>query len=471
MAWYNFFMAKKRRSRFGATLLTKTRETRDTDDLLGTGLTTIVAPTDDADWKLRSFTEEKLATMSFGEILSILVDASPDLDRALSDMQMQVNTRHSITIAEDGAEAEQAERIIQNALDRMRFINKEPLGIKIEKFVSSAYLKGAISAEVVFDNGEFIDMAVWDPHRVRFEQREDNVRGQYWQIGQEINGVFSELTTDNFFYLPFNSLDDKPYGRSMVGSAIFPMVFLLGLIKDGRQIIKTQAYPRQVALVDRQKFIEAAGEDNEEIYDELDSLVTQLQSRIQKDFKESRPTSQFVYGNEVSFETVGEMARKNLDAMEMIKDILQEWIIQGLKQYPATFGVQKGNALSTNADQQLELFTTFIDSFQERIEELLTSCFTRILSDAGNSATPIVQLERDNSLVDKQRAERSKLKTDILAQWLADRVITQEEYRLIIRTPEAFDDLSRVLEPDLPPELLVDETEELANDNEENSDE
>lgn len=455
MAWYDFLFPKSKKDkpfRF-AEVTQKTRLTRDTDDPIGTGITTIVSPTEDADWKLKSFTEEQLATKSFSEMLDILVDAAPDLDRALSDMEMQIVTRYSITFLEDDASADTATNIVQDAIDTMNYVRKESLRTKLKRLVASGYLKGAFFVEVVFNNGFFVDIRVIDPLRARFEQREDEEQGQYWQLGQEVNGEFVALDSDNVFYVPLNPVEDKPYGRSMVGTAIFPMVYLLGLMKDGRQVIKTQAWPTQVALIDRQKFIEAAGENNVEIYDELDGLVQRLQTKLEEDFKNATQGSQHIYGNEVSFEQIGNMGRSNFSAMEMIKDILKEWIIQALKQYPATFGIQKGNALSTNADQQLELFTTFISTFQGELEELMNSCFTRILTDAGNSSTPVFQLQRDNSLVDKQRAERVKLKTENLSMWLEDGVITRQEYRDAIRNPEAFDELANLLAPELPSEL------------------
>ena len=436
-----------------AEVITKTRLTRDTDDPIGRGITTIVSPTEDADWKLKSFTEEALATKDFAEILDILVDAAPDLDRALSDMQMQVVTHPDISFEGEGPAVAAAEEIIQNALDTMTYLRKESLRTKIKRMVASGYLKGALFVEVVFTDGVFEDIRVIDPLRARFKQDENPQRGQFWQLGQEVNGLFEPLDSDNVFYVPLNPVEDKPYGRSMVGTAIFPMVYLLGLMKDGRQVIKTQAWPTQVALIDRQKFIEAAGEDNVEIYEELEGLVTRLQERLAADFQSAKQGSQHVYGNEVSFEQLGQMGRSNLSAMEMIKDILKEWIIQALKQYPATFGIQKGNALSTNADQQLELFTTFIGTFQSEIEEVINSCFTRILTEAGNPAVPIFQLERDNSLVDKQRAERIRIKTETLDMWLASGVITRQEYRNMIRLPDAFDAIEKVLEEELPEEL------------------
>ena len=425
----------------------KTRLTKDVDEPISAGYSAVVAPTDDADWKLRHFTEAQLAAMKVEEILSVLVDASPDLDRALSDVRMHVNTEFTWNIVGNN---EAAKTILQNAIDKMRMENGEPLGVKLDKLVSSGYLKGAFYLETTFQDTEFVDIVINDPLKVRFVRDENEERGQFWLRGEEHDGEFVPINSPTVQYIPLNSVENKPYGRSMVSSAIYPIVSLLGLMKSARQTVETQAFPYQVATIDRQKLVDVGLTAQS---GELKKEIERIEKSIRNQFENATKGTQFVFGNEVEIEIIGALARRNLDGLEMLESIFKRWIIQALKQYPVLFGLSEGNALSTNADQQLEAWATFIDTFQTHIEALMTTVFTQILREQGNPANVVFELKRNTSFVQKQRAERLKLKSEVVQMWLQMGIITRQKALEIIRSPEAFDKLSKILEPELDPEL------------------
>ena len=429
-----------------AHVASKTRLTRDVDEPLSAGFTAVVAPTEDADWKLKSFTEAQLATMSFSDILSVLVEASPEMARALADVRMNVSTQWTLGVVEDDPTAES---ILLNAVDQMVELG-ESLSIKINKMVAAGYLKGAIYIETLFENSQFVDISVNDPLNVRFVRRETPERGQHWVRGEEQRGEFIPIDSPNVQYHPMNPLDDKPYGRSMVGSAVNPMVSFLGMMKAVRQMIETQAYPYQLATIDRKQLFDVGLEGSE-----LAAEVERIEADIVAKFKDAQKASQYVFGREVDIDIIGAMSRRNLDGIEMMESVYKRLIIQGLQQYPVLFGLSEGNALSTNADQQMEAWTTFTDGFQTIIEEIITTAFTQILREAGNGATVVFELKRNTSFVQKQRAERFKIKLEAIQMMLQMRIITQQQALDLARTPEAFDKISEILPPEIDAELLV----------------
>ena len=98
-----------------------------------------------------------------------------------------------------------------------------------------------------------MDLVVISPTQARYQRRDDDpVRGQYWQLGQEEKGRFVALTDPTVIYKAINPIPDKPFGRPMVNSALFGIIFQLGLLKSLRQVIETQAWPRQVWKIDRE---------------------------------------------------------------------------------------------------------------------------------------------------------------------------------------------------------------------------
>ena len=419
------------------------RITRDHDSYAVSGA--VLAPGEDFDWKLTEFSESNIANRGFQEVLDLGVEAIPELNAALANMQMFVNSRYEISILEDD---DAAMEILNSALRVMALERKEPLSIKLDKLVASGYLKGAFHLETVFSTpGEFLDISIIDALRIRFNQVDDPELGQYYQPGQEIDGQFVPFDSELVHYHPLGAIDNKVFGRSMVSAAIYPMVFLLGTIRSARQFIETQAWPYQLFTVDPSVYSQGMKiEDPEDIAEKVQANLNKAEAL----FKNLDKGHQFAFDSSLSVEVIGALGRRDTDALEMIEKILKRQIILALKMEPTLFGITDGNALSQNSDVQLEAFSIFIGAFQERLEEAITLCLTQILRRAGNSSTPVFKLQRINSLVERQRAERTKIKTESVMMWLDRGIINVQEARDIIRTPEAFDQLATLLQEEVP---------------------
>ena len=420
----------------------KARITRD-DDYLSVGFGAIHAPTDDADWKLSLIEEDRLSQLGASSIIDTMVDASPDLDRALHDMLTHVNTGFTLLTAENDS---RAQRILDDSLVQMENL-KSPIKVKIDNLVSSGFLKGAFYLETIFDEAAeaFIDIVINDPFRVRYEDREDPVRGQYKQMGELQQGRFIAIVSELVQYVPMSSRENKFFGRSLVSSAIFPILFVLGLLKSTRQVIETQAYPFRLATIDRKALVDSGIEP-----DQIKQILEETEERLKKEFLNAKKGTGFVFGREVEMEVVGALARTNFEAIQIMTGILDRWIVRALKQFPLIFGISDGNALSTNAEQQMEAFTIFIESFQEKIEDVFNKAFTQILRQAGSEATPVFKLRRMNTLVERYRAERMDVKMDSIVKMITIGAINAEEARLLIRSADAFNNLAELLEPNLP---------------------
>ena len=424
------------------------RLTRDHDDYLP-ALGTILSPDDDHDWKLNALDERTIANKDFHEVVNILVDSCPDLNAALAMQQMYVNTRYEITIVEDDPAAMD---IINRALNTMSNERKEPLSTKLDKMVASGYLKGAFHWETVFSDEEprdFLNISVTDPLRVRFRPVDDAQLGQYNEMGQEINGEFVPFNSEFVHYLPLNPVDNKAFGRSPIASSIFPQIFILGLIKSGRQVIETQAWPYQLSTVDP-KVYHDVGIVDDELVERVDDTIEKLNELLNTPEK----GAQFVFDSAVSIDHVGSMTRRNLDAIEMIEKILKRWIILALRQVPVLFAITDGGALSSNAEVQLEAYSIGIGSFQDKLEEAVTISLTQILRQAGNSSTPVFRFDRINRLLEKFRAERMKIVVEIVVLCMTNGIINAQEARDIIRTPDAFAQISELLPEELPEDAI-----------------
>ena len=438
----------------------RARQTIDVaDGLLTGGMGGFESPRPNADWTLSQFTENALTGKSFDEMVQTLINTSPDLDRALHDTLQFANTEWTLTTEEDDS---YAQNVLDNAINQMESL-KEPLSVKIAKMISGIFIYGSAFIETIFDGAfdqNFVDIRVITPTLARFRKQRDEVRGQYDQLGQQIQGDFRPLNSPYIQYIPFNPVPGNPYGRSMIGSAIFPMVFLLGLIKSARQVIEMQAWPRQLATISREA-LRAGGVDPKD----FDNMLKRIESKIDDCFKNAPKGAMFTFGDEVDIKTIGSMTRASMDGLDMMERILERWIIRGTKQYPILFGVNEGSALNAgNANQQLEAYNGFIVNIQSKgIESPLISAFTWILRNAGSSATPVFTLARDNSLVVESRTKNQKEKIEAISILRRDGLITVEEARKMLSIPESLWSLDDILAQGVPAELLGPSIDEIAN--------
>ena len=132
-------------------------------------------------------------------------------------------------------------------------------------------------------------------------------------------------------------------------------------------------------------------------------------------------------------------------------------IVRGLKQYPILFGISGENALSTDANVQLEAHSIFVESFQETLEDMFLTFFTQILRARGNRGDVNFQLKRNNSLVRLHRSEILKNETESIRELQKEDTINAMEARGILRTKVAewFGDLKENYVPDVPMMLGV----------------
>ena len=111
----------------------------------------------------------------------------------------------------------------------------------------------------------------------------------------------------------------------MVSSAIFGLVFQLGLLKSLRQVIDTQAWPRQFWKIDRQ-LLHTIG-----INPKAQQKITEDNARKIEQYMQNsnlQKAKQPVVGSEVNVETVGGINRANFGAIETIQRMLDTWITE-----------------------------------------------------------------------------------------------------------------------------------------------
>ena len=411
-----------------------------------------IAPRGQFDWKLHTFNEEVLARQDAVDLMETLVDASPDVDRALHDMYLFIVQGITLTSPDPSAQA-----ILDEAQATMK-MRGESLMSKLRRCVAAGFIGGAIYAENVFEHNarDFHDIKIVDPFQARFEKIDDAVGGQGWRLGKEEygRGRFIPIHPDpTVIYEPINPMPGRPFGRPLANSAIFAIIFLIGLLKSTRQVVETQAFPRGFWRIDRKNLADAGIKTESDIQKIVEANQALIVNYMQRATKGTQP----IMGAEVSYDIIGAMGRNNLGAVEMLEKVLERWIVRGLKQYPILFGISGENALSTDANVQLEAHSIFVESFQETLEDIFLTFFTQILRARGNRSEVNFQLKRNNSLVRMHRSEILKNETEAIRELQKEGTINAMEARGILRTKVAewFGDLKEKYTPDQPRQLGV----------------
>ena len=397
---------------------------------------------DEFDWRLENFDDEKLCNMGASELINLLVSSSPDLSRARTDMQMYINTGYTLTVKGN----DRAQEYLDNYLRQLSNY-KEPLSVKLDKMVSSMFLKGALYLENVFNNLEPVEIRVLDPFRVAYREAEDEVRGQYKAFGEIQNGEFVEITSPYVQYIPVHARDDSPLGVPMVTSSIFHIVFLLGMMKAVRQILNSQAYPFMLVTYDREKVVAGAGG---EVPQNIDTVAKEALNKVKATMSGASRNEIFYFGREVAMEYLSGIEGGSFQGIGELQRYVEKNIIRGLKQFPVIFGINEGNALSTNSTEQLEAHSFFINSLQDPIEETLNVFFTQILRAGGfEREFPVFRLNRTSPHGDRLKAEAFERKVKVIATLIENGIIDQQQGLDIVRDGDAWNNMSEILDSTL----------------------
>ena len=437
------------------SIATHARTTTDTDTL-GTSLVGRIAPPskEQLDWTLENLDPATLVNEPADKVIDILADASPELSRAVHEMYQQVVTDYEITYAETltapANEVTAAKRIVDRAFEKMEVELNSPLSMKLEQLTASGYLKGAFHTEVTFDDFDFSDIVVVDPYRAFFIEQHSDARGQYRQLAHRnpSGSGYIPITSPFVRYVALNAKDGSSYGRSFVGSAIYPMIFLLGFLKAARRVLMTQAWPHPHFKISAKQLIDAGVAPKA-----ANAIISQLKTDLKTVYEQAEEGSAFITGDEVEIDIIAGSGRHQLSIIETIMNLIQRWIVLALKQFGIVFSISSSNALSTDAEQQLLSEYKFINSFQSKMEKLVTLHINQILRQAGNAMTAVFKLDRDSAKIQKYVAETAKTKFEAIAIAEEGGWISKAEARMLMRNPEGLQQLSDLLPVEMPPEL------------------
>jgi hypothetical protein len=375
----------------GLVKVAKRQTGRKTDIGPGYGSTALVAvlppPTEFHRWSEFGLDMQKWDTIPTNQLVKLLRQISPDWSRAIWDYLRLSNAGHTIDVFRRGTEDPypEAEEKLQEFRDTLSaYYGTEK--VVYGRMLMNKVMRGAILTELVLNDAgtEPIDLVVPDPATVRFRRTQHPTRGWYWEIGQMQEGKFVSLESPLIRYVATDPDSDMPYGTSMVTSALFPTIFLIGLMHDLRRVVAQQGYPRTDIKVIMEQLKAGFNYTNDAA---LKKLAQDTIEEITGYYRTLEPDDAFAHTDAIEVTTNGgAIATQVLAATAPLLDLLERQAMRGLKAMPLTMGMTDQAGESTS-NRQWEIYAQGLKSGQQDAETSLEDHYEQALLCQGYQVT------------------------------------------------------------------------------------
>jgi hypothetical protein len=332
---------------------------------------------------------QNLEGYSVTKMMEILATYSPDISRALWDLQRLYNPGWELKALRPNSD--EVDDVAQGALDA--FIDRltdlhGSADVVFNRLPMAAFIRGSMLAELVLDPAgrEPVDLATPDPATITFRKVPDPVLGTKWQMGQWQGGEFVVLDSPTIRYVAVDPLPGEPYGRALASPALFTSLFLLGMLHDLRRVVAQQGWPRLDLAVNTEKLMAAMPGTTSNDPTKFIEWANQVISEVQSVYDELEPDDAYVHTDIVEVNSPkGAVDSFSLSGLEGLVRILERMAIRALKTMPLMFGTTEGSS-EANANRQWEIYAAGIKALQHLGEQLLERLFALALRAQGLEA-------------------------------------------------------------------------------------
>lgn len=379
---------------------------------MNASLKTVLPPPDHyGRWRSLDLDRDTFSRVDANELVSILINVSPEISRAVWDYLRLLNAGHEIRAWKIGSNREIEDKRAQAVLGEFITQLEEYHGTLKNvagRLFMAAITRGAFFAELVLDDTARrpVDIATPDPAIVRFRMEEHPERGDYWQPGQWQGGEWVSFDVPTIRYIPVDPEPGVPYGRPLIAPAIFPSVFLLGLMHDLRRVVAQQGYPRTDIVLD----IEAIRNTYAKLgMKELQEKIDQLLDEVRRTYAGLEPDDAYVHTSSIQVNRAsGAIDASALQGCGELITAIERMAIRALKTMPIMMG--GGDSVAeTRSNREWEIFGEYVTHLQHYAETLLERLFEVALRVQGIQADVSVKFAAVRSaddLRDEQTLEK-----------------------------------------------------------------
>lgn len=374
-------------------------------------------------WSLQELDIYLLEQKGPEDVLTDLVDISPEVGRGLWDFLRMANAGWEYKVLKVNSEQEdaKAKKRVDEFLDMLK-LRHGSIDVLVNRMFFAAWLRGAFFGEIVLDKRgrKPVDLVFPDPVNVQFEAREDSELGLVWELHQ-VNAAGELVSIDypTVRYIPIDPLPSSPYGRPMCSPAVFTSLFLLGLLYDLRRVIAQQGYPRIDIVVKIKEIFESlpadVAEEIETDFDTYSSWVESIIEQVETAYASLEPDDTYVHSDSVDINRPIGIDSSSLSAVGGLIGSLERMCVRALKTMPILMGIDGGGSEGA-ANRQWEIHVAGIKSLQHLGESLLESLLEQGLRAQGIQATiqwrfaelRVAELLRDEQVMELRLTNAAK---------------------------------------------------------------
>jgi len=379
-----------------------------TGGLFQSPLTAIIPPSHiNEHWDKLDLSSETFERMGPGKLFDVLRSASPDVSRAVWDALRLLDPGHEIDAFYPGTDRpyEAAKAKLNEFIDLLsdRYGSMKVINGRL---FMSGLTRGAFLAELVLDEqGRTpIDISLPDPYSVAFRLVQDEELGERYELVQWQGGKgYVSIERPTVRYIPLDPAVGSPYGVSPIAPAVFPALFLIGLLGDVRRVIAQAGYPKTDLTVKLEGIKAMFPEDAD--FNEIREALGGVIDDIAKDYSEVQPEEAYVHTDAVEVgQAKGAVSDNSLRGIDSVIAALERMLIKALKTMPLMMGDAQGTS-EANANRQWEVYAAGIKSLQHLAESLLGYLLTLSLEVQGIAAdvkVTFAELRASEELRDEQ---------------------------------------------------------------------
>ena len=389
------------------------------------------------DYRLESFDPKRLPHITLKRMINLLKNNSSAVNQSGQTFRQALTYGYTLEGHPD------AVAYIHDVLHRLERRRKS-LPLLLGQIADGIFYGGGIYREIILadDRETTLDYVINDPITVKFEYVKDPEYGEVFElIRVNADGTLTRLEGDpTVNYLPLNSDVNSPFGKPYLLAAIFPAVWQLMLLKDIRDVLRTQVSPFMHVKIDTERMLEIAGGDEKVA---LERSIKSRNDAIEQWANKSADTA-VGSGDEVSYEIISGLNRTTFDTDPIVK-MLNRDIASGTNTMPVFLGHNEGTT-ETHADVQWLIQTAFLRSILRETGNALTSDLNLMVTAKGVRGEVYLKLLEMNAIERLREAnifvkeEEALIKLiDHLSKAFADGYIT--DMQTLIETYEHRRDL------------------------------
>ena len=388
---------------------------------------TAPVPDPSSSWRSLQVQRKNLLDLPYSRLLQIALDLSPEINKGLHDFLRFVNPGY--VLENENPEALRATEQFIGVLDTYY----GSFNSHLDSFWSGVFLTGGLFPELVLDPTSRypIDLVFNDPVSARFRREPHALRGNRWRLGQETRFGYKYLDDDPLIkYLGIDRLTDNPYGRPIVGPAVYSSILLLGLIMDLQRAVANLGLSRMDYELDAEELLKLialnpniAGDDDataQFINDQIESIKNVLTNLD--------PDSDYVHLSTVKVNYAKNPITMNLSGIDSITDNLQRNVVNGFKGVSSLINILNSTT-ETHIRTQLEFFVSSVQSLQAEVEDVLETYFDISNQVQGLQGTTRFRFKRQRSADRKAESEIRKTETETTITKLDAGIIDETEAR------------------------------------------